>query len=87
MASVAAMMLYEEGKLFLSDPVGKHLPEIAAFEVAEQTPGADGQVAVTRRPAKRQPTIQDLLRQHVSAGVYITRRAATRLRRGIRWDA
>ena len=28
--SVAAMMLVEEGRLFLSDPVSKHIPELKA---------------------------------------------------------
>jgi CubicO group peptidase (beta-lactamase class C family) len=60
MVSVGVMMLVEEGKLALSDPIGKHLPEIAELRVAEN-PNAEGREVETR-PAKRQPTIEDLLR-------------------------
>lgn len=55
--SVAVMMLMEQGKLLLSDPVAKFLPEFAKQQVASLKEGA----VVTR--AVRQPaTIQDLLR-------------------------
>jgi CubicO group peptidase (beta-lactamase class C family) len=37
---VALMMLYEEGKFFLNDPVARYLPELADLEVARST--ADG---------------------------------------------
>ena len=33
MVSVAIMMLHDEGKLFLSDPVGKFLPQLAKMQV------------------------------------------------------
>lgn len=39
--SVAVMMLYEEGKFFLNDPVARYIPELADLEVAVST--ADGQ--------------------------------------------
>jgi len=38
--AVALMMLYEEGKFFLHDPVAKYIPELANLEVARST--ADG---------------------------------------------
>jgi len=38
--SVALMMLYEEGRLFLNDPVAKYIPELANLQVAVAT--ADG---------------------------------------------
>jgi CubicO group peptidase (beta-lactamase class C family) len=38
--SVAVMMLYEEGKFFLNDPVARYLPGLANLEVAVST--ADG---------------------------------------------
>jgi len=38
--AVALMMLYEEGKFFLNDPIGKYLPELADLQVALST--ADG---------------------------------------------
>ncbi len=55
--SVAVMMLMEQGKLLLSDPVFKHLPEFADQKVAVER---DGQVVLedVQRPA----TVQDLLR-------------------------
>lgn len=54
--SVAVMMLMEQGKLLLSDPVGKYLPEYAKQQLAKEV---DGQVSYTdAKPA----TVQDLLR-------------------------
>ncbi len=56
MTSVAIMMLYEEGKLFLADPVGKYLPQLADFKVAT-VKSVDGKATIETVPAKRQPTI------------------------------
>jgi CubicO group peptidase (beta-lactamase class C family) len=54
--SVATMMLMEQGKLLLSDPVSKYLPEYAKQQVAVEE---GGQVRyVPAKPA----TVQDLLR-------------------------
>ena len=55
--SVAVMMLMEQGKLLLSDPVAQHLPEFSNQKVAVER---DGQVILedVARPA----TVQDLLR-------------------------
>jgi CubicO group peptidase (beta-lactamase class C family) len=61
MASVAAMQLYEEGRLLVSDPVSKYIPAFAAR-----------QVGVDRVPAVREMTIQDLLR-HTSGLPYGSR--------------
>ncbi len=52
--SVAVMMLYEEGKLFLTDPVSKFIPAFKGQQVLEQ--GAEKPV-----PARRQTNIRDLL--------------------------
>ena len=38
--AVALMMLYEEGRFFLNDPVAKYIPELANLQVARST--ADG---------------------------------------------
>jgi CubicO group peptidase (beta-lactamase class C family) len=55
--SVAVMMLIEQGRLKLADPVHQHLSEFAQQHVALQTP--DG---VALRPVQRAATVQDLLR-------------------------
>lgn len=57
--SVAVMMLYEEGKLLLRDPVSKYIPEFANAKVIEKFNLAD--TTYTTRPAKREVTIHDLL--------------------------
>jgi CubicO group peptidase (beta-lactamase class C family) len=62
--SVAAMMLWEEGRFLLSDPVGKFLPELSALKVA-LTRGAEIDLVDAERPI----TIQDLLR-HTSGLTY-----------------
>jgi CubicO group peptidase (beta-lactamase class C family) len=55
--SVAVMMLIEQGRLKLADPVHLHLPEYAHQQLAVQT--LDG---VALRPVQRAATVQDLLR-------------------------
>lgn len=58
--SVAVMMLQEEGRLLLDDPVSKHIPEFANTRVAVQAAEKDAQ-GYTTVPAKRPITIRDLL--------------------------
>lgn len=41
-ASVAAMILVEEGRLALGDPVAKYIPQIAEMKVGVEKPGPDG---------------------------------------------
>ncbi len=65
MVSVLTMMLVEEGKLQLTDPVSKFLPAMATMKVLSNP--ADGQSE--RVPAARQITIHDLLR-HTSGLSY-----------------
>lgn len=67
--SVAAMMLVEEGKLTLADPVSTYLPQLAKLEVAVPQSGPDGKTTYVLVPAERPITIQDLLR-HTSGIVY-----------------
>ena len=69
MVSVAIMMLHDEGKLFLSDPVGKYLPMLANMQVGAVKTDAAGKATVETVPATRQPTIQDLLR-HTAGFLY-----------------
>jgi CubicO group peptidase (beta-lactamase class C family) len=60
---VATMMLYEEGKFFLNDPVSKFLPELGKMQVAaERIDAATGKRTVYTVPAEREMTIRDLLR-------------------------
>jgi len=62
--SVGIMMLVEDGRLLLSDPLAKFIPEFSAQKVGVETEGRLEQVAVAR-PI----TIQDLLR-HTSGITY-----------------
>ncbi len=55
--SVAAMMLMEQGRFLLSDPVAQYLPEFANQQVAVERDGR-----VTLEPVSRPSTIQDLMR-------------------------
>lgn len=55
--SVAAMMLVEQGRLLLSDPVGQYVPGFLRQQVA--VPGPHGVALV---PATQPSTVQDLLR-------------------------
>lgn len=57
--SVAVMMLYEEGKILLSDPVSKYIPEFKKSKVLDKFNPAD--TTYTTVPAKREITIHDLL--------------------------
>jgi len=68
-ASVAAMMLVEDGKLTLADPISKYLPPLANLQVAVPKQEADGKTTYTLVPAERPITVQDLLR-HTSGFVY-----------------
>jgi CubicO group peptidase (beta-lactamase class C family) len=62
--SVAAMMLMEEGKLLLADPVARYLPEFGKQQVAAF---ADGVVQL--QPVNRAATVHDLLR-HTAGMTY-----------------
>jgi CubicO group peptidase (beta-lactamase class C family) len=55
--SVAAMTLVEEGKLLLTDPVGKYLPEFMETKVAVARDGGGYEVVKAARPI----TVRDLL--------------------------
>ena len=70
LVTVAAMSLYEEGRLLLSDPVSKHVPALGKREVGvERADPATGKTVLTTVPAEREMTIQDLLR-HTSGLTY-----------------
>ena len=57
--SVAAMMLYEEGKFLLTDPISKFIPEFKNPVVLDKYNAAD--TTYTTVPAKREITIRDIL--------------------------
>lgn len=61
-ASLAVMVLAEEGKLSIVDPVDKYLPELKDMKVAVTRIGTDGKTVMTFEPQKRRMTVQDLLR-------------------------
>ena len=63
MTSVAILMLYEEGRLLLSDPASRYLPQLAGMHVGV---GSGDQFKLAE---KRDFTIQDLLR-HTSGLTY-----------------
>jgi len=57
--SVAAMMLFEDGKFLLTDPVSKFIPEFKNPVVLDKYNGAD--TTYTTVPAKREIIIRDIL--------------------------
>ena len=67
--SVAAMMLVEEGKLRLSDPVSMYLPELANLQVATNAADVKEPSEVQTRPAKNPIRVMDLL-LHTSGFTY-----------------
>jgi CubicO group peptidase (beta-lactamase class C family) len=67
--SVGVMMLVEQGKLLISDPVSKYLPELKELKVGIEKIDADGKPMLELVPAKQEMTVQDLLR-HTSGLTY-----------------
>jgi CubicO group peptidase (beta-lactamase class C family) len=68
--SVAAMMLSDQGKLDLTAPVYRYLPELEAMQVAVERPDpATGTSSLVLEPRKRPMTVLDLLR-HTSGLIY-----------------
>jgi CubicO group peptidase (beta-lactamase class C family) len=70
LASTALMMLVEEGRVQLTDPVSKFLPAFKGQQVSvAQADSTFARVNYTLAPAAREMTIQDLLR-HTSGLAY-----------------
>lgn len=67
MTSVAITILFEEGRLLLSDPASKYLPQLSGMHVAASL---DGPLQTV--PVERDFTVQDLLR-HTSGLTYKNR--------------
>lgn len=57
--SLAVMMLWEEGKFLLDDPISKYIPEFANATVLKSFNAKDS--TFITEPAKSQPTIRQLL--------------------------
>lgn len=69
-ATVAVMMLAEEGKIDLLAPASQYLPELKDLKVGvEKIDPATGKPALVLEPERRPLTVQDLLR-HTSGIVY-----------------
>jgi CubicO group peptidase (beta-lactamase class C family) len=68
LTSLAAMILVDDKKLKLDDPVAKYLPEFAATTVFES---GDTPEAVKTTPPKRAVTVRDLLR-HTAGLTYMS---------------
>jgi CubicO group peptidase (beta-lactamase class C family) len=66
--SVAAMMLAEEGKLLIADPVSRYIPAFANLKVATNSDDATANTLAVE-PPQREMTVQDLLR-HTSGLTY-----------------
>src|SRR5258706_211333 len=67
MTTVGALMLYEQGKILIDDPLSKYFPKFAGMRVAARD--ANGEPTADTVPANRQITIQDLMR-HTSGMIY-----------------
>jgi CubicO group peptidase (beta-lactamase class C family) len=61
--SVAAMMLVDDGRLALADPLSKYIPAFADVKVGVERPDESGKAALVLERLKRPITIEDLLRQ------------------------
>ena len=60
--SVAIMMMVQEGRLGIGEPVSTFLPEFEGLQVGVETIDASGKPVLLLEPCKNEMTIQDLLR-------------------------
>jgi CubicO group peptidase (beta-lactamase class C family) len=67
--SVAAMMLVDDGKLSLDDPLSKYIPAFANVKVGVEKRDDNGNTVLVYEPVARPITIEDLLR-HTSGLTY-----------------
>ena len=67
--SVATMLLVEEGRITLADPVSRYIPAFADTKVSVPRKKEDGTVEYTLQPQVRAMTVQDLMR-HTSGLTY-----------------
>jgi CubicO group peptidase (beta-lactamase class C family) len=67
--SVAVMMLVDDGKIALSDPLSKYIPAFADVKVSVEKKDDSGRPVLETEPLARPITIEDLLR-HTSGLTY-----------------
>ena len=67
--SVAVMMLAEQGKISLDEPIAKYIPAFKEMKVGVESKAEDGKPKLELVAAKKPITIQDLLR-HTSGITY-----------------
>jgi CubicO group peptidase (beta-lactamase class C family) len=65
----AALLLMEDGKLSLGDPVSRYIPELRDLQVGVEIRDAAGEAKLRYEPAIRPITIQDLMR-HTAGFTY-----------------
>src|SRR5476649_1462133 len=69
LVSTALMQMVEEGRLQITDPVAKYLPEMGNMSVGTEVEGPDGKPMLRYADPTRAMTVQDLLR-HTSGLTY-----------------
>jgi CubicO group peptidase (beta-lactamase class C family) len=67
--TTAVMMLAEQGKITLDEPIAKYIPSFKEMKVGVETKDDDGKISLHLVDAKKPITIQDLLR-HTSGITY-----------------
>jgi CubicO group peptidase (beta-lactamase class C family) len=67
--AVAALTFAEENRLLVHEPVGTYLPALKNMTVAVPRREGSGGETFDREPARRQPTVQDLMR-HTAGFTY-----------------
>lgn len=67
--TVGVLTLVEDGRVQLTDPVSRHLPELKGLQVGVEKRDASGKASLELVPALREMTVQDLLR-HTSGLTY-----------------
>lgn len=69
LVTVGVLTLVEDGRVQLTDPVSRHLPELKGLPVGVEKRDASGKASLELVPTLREMTVQDLLR-HTSGLTY-----------------